>query len=111
MELKMQRRGFLLGLGTTLAAPAVVRASSLMKLWVPPAPELVPIWGHTGLLYHKQTVVGVWTQQAGRIRFKYDATKASGELNTGSGDVSVATALNVFPASRVTTYPDYRVRA
>lgn len=39
----MQRRGFLLGLGTALAAPAVVRASSLMKLWVPLAPELLYI--------------------------------------------------------------------
>jgi hypothetical protein len=35
------RRGFLLGLTTALAAPAVVRAESLMKLWVPPAPKLI----------------------------------------------------------------------
>lgn len=34
------RRTFLLGLGTALAAPAVVRASSLMKIWVPPKPKL-----------------------------------------------------------------------
>lgn len=35
------RRAFLLGLGAALAAPAVVRADSLMKLWVPPAPKLI----------------------------------------------------------------------
>lgn len=36
------RRSFLLGLGAALAAPAVVRADSLMKLWVPPLPI---VWG------------------------------------------------------------------
>lgn len=35
------RRGFLLGLTTAFAAPAIVRAESLMKLWVPPAPKLI----------------------------------------------------------------------
>lgn len=38
----MKRRSFLLGGGAALlAAPAVVQASSLMKLWVPPESELV----------------------------------------------------------------------
>ena len=37
----LSRRTFLLGAATALAAPAVVRAESLMKLWVPPAPKLV----------------------------------------------------------------------
>lgn len=32
------RRAFLFGAAATLAAPAVVRAESLMKLWVPPTP-------------------------------------------------------------------------
>lgn len=33
----MKRRSFLLGLGASaLAAPAVVRAENLMKIWVPP---------------------------------------------------------------------------
>ena len=31
----LSRRTFLLGAATALAAPAVVRAESLMKLWVP----------------------------------------------------------------------------
>lgn len=35
----MSRRGFLGGL---LAAPAIVRAESLMKIWVPPKEVLVP---------------------------------------------------------------------
>ena len=34
------RRSFLLGLGATLAAPAIVRAESLMKLYVP-KPEVL----------------------------------------------------------------------
>lgn len=36
------RRSFLLGLTAAFAAPAVVRADSLMKLWVPPLPI---VWG------------------------------------------------------------------
>lgn len=32
----LHRRAFLTGIATALAAPAVVRAENLMKLWVPP---------------------------------------------------------------------------
>lgn len=32
----MNRRGFLTGLVGVVAAPAIVRSESLMKLWVPP---------------------------------------------------------------------------
>ena len=32
----MKRRSFILGLAGALAAPAIVRTESLMKLWVPP---------------------------------------------------------------------------
>lgn len=35
------RRAFLFGAATALAAPAVVRAEALMKLWVPPVKPLV----------------------------------------------------------------------
>lgn len=35
------RRAFILGLTSALAAPAIVRAESLMKLWVPPKIALV----------------------------------------------------------------------
>ncbi len=35
------RRTFLLGAATALAAPAVVRAEGLMKLWVPPVPRIM----------------------------------------------------------------------
>lgn len=43
------RRGFLVRAGLTLAAaPMIVRASSLMKLWLPPQPEIViPLPGNT----------------------------------------------------------------
>lgn len=37
----MNRRSLLLGIGAALAAPAIVRADSLMKLWVPPKRELL----------------------------------------------------------------------
>lgn len=37
------RRSFLIGIGAALAAPAIVRAESLMKLWVPPAPAVVAV--------------------------------------------------------------------
>ena len=36
------RRAFLFGAAAALAAPAIVPASSLMKLWVPPVPALLP---------------------------------------------------------------------
>jgi len=35
----MKRRLFLFGATAALAAPAIVRPESLMKLWVPPAPD------------------------------------------------------------------------
>ncbi len=42
------RRSFLIGIGSALAAPAIVRADSLMKLWVP-KPNITPAgfvpWG------------------------------------------------------------------
>ena len=37
----LSRRGFLIGSAALLAAPAIVRASSLMPLWIPKQPELV----------------------------------------------------------------------
>jgi hypothetical protein len=43
----LQRRGFLTGLVSALAAPAIVRASSLMPvrtmIWAPPVPPLIGI--------------------------------------------------------------------
>lgn len=102
------RRTFLLGLGTALAAPAVVRASSLMKIWVPPAPQLITAIDNAeykGVLYHGVLPVGWYTQKAGRIRYDYDATKACGYTNTGSGDVSVGMALKLFPMLHVAPYP------
>lgn len=42
----LTRRSLLLGLGATLAMPAVVRAESLMKLWVPPK-KIIAAYGGT----------------------------------------------------------------
>ncbi len=72
------RRAFLLGLGTALAAPAVVRADSLMKLWVPPAPKLIASMEdvQNGLLDDYEE--GYWTPtvnwsdtRVGRIKFEH----------------------------------------
>ncbi len=38
----MNRRGFLGGLVGVVAAPAIVRAESLMKIWVPPQGIVLP---------------------------------------------------------------------
>lgn len=38
----ISRRGLLFGAGALLAAPAIVRAESLMKIWVPPKRGLWP---------------------------------------------------------------------
>lgn len=46
----LNRRGFL---GALLAAPAIVKAENIMRIWVPPAPKVVPrvfpdglvVWG------------------------------------------------------------------
>lgn len=109
----MQRRGFLLGLGTALAAPAVVRAESLMKLWVPPAPKVLradePDW--EGQLYVGFLPVGRFVQRNGWVDYKYDATDVLGEPNSGQGHITVKMALGAFPAYGVTPYPDYGVRA
>ncbi len=43
------RRAFLLGLGTALAAPAIVRTDSLMKLWVPPKTSWGTLLNQNGL--------------------------------------------------------------
>ena len=37
----MDRRKFLQGAAALFAAPAIVKADSLMKIWVPPKPEFV----------------------------------------------------------------------
>lgn len=62
----MNRRSLLLGIGAALAAPAIVRADSLMKLWVPPKRKLV-----TGAVY--------WTE--GRQFFVYNGGEASVHLS------------------------------
>lgn len=39
----MNRRKFLSSAGLILGAPAVVRAESLMKIWVPPGPDWIGV--------------------------------------------------------------------
>lgn len=65
----MNRRSLLLGIGSALAAPSIVRAESLMKLWVPsrrfaalahgsPSIYMTDAWSRINLAvpYHGQTL-------------------------------------------------------
>lgn len=101
------RRAFLFGAGAALAAPALVPASSLMKLWVPPKPALVtvtvdlakPLFDATGL------VVGWWLQHDGGIDFRWDDPKPTGYYHHGTNH-SFSTAYNVMKMLDVTPYKD-----
>lgn len=60
----VNRRAFLFGATAALAAPAVVQAEALMKLWVPPKPVFVvpptdSLFGAAGLLNAHEE--GYWT--------------------------------------------------
>lgn len=39
----LNRRGFL---GALLAAPAIVKAENIMRIWVPPVPKVVSYWDY-----------------------------------------------------------------
>lgn len=102
------RRSFLLGLTTALAAPAVVRAESLMKIWVPPAPKLVvpdkALVDHAGHLFDTSTgrVVGWWTQKAGRMTFNYvnpdQVAPENGVWNQSGSGLSFSKMIDVLDA-------------
>lgn len=62
------RRSMLLGLGAALAAPAIVKADNLMKLWVPPTKPFAPsiTWWDVGdqdstaFVFRTTIPKGVW---------------------------------------------------
>lgn len=106
----LSRRTFLLGAATALAAPAVVRAESLMKLWVPPTPKLVTsldVGGpdYTGHLYTKEgTIVGWWKQKNGRMDFRWDDPAPTGYWQSGQSH-DYQTVSKVFDMLDVRPYP------
>jgi hypothetical protein len=61
----MNRRSLLLGLGAIIAAPAVVRAESLMKLWVPPKPSFA-LWEYTTVLEKFEAGTIYWLAEDAR---------------------------------------------
>lgn len=57
----MQRRGFITGLASLIAAPAIVKPESLMKLWLPPVADF-----DTSTMLYKSTerfVMGYYDQR------------------------------------------------
>lgn len=92
------RRAFLFGAGALLAAPAIVRASSLMKLWVPPAPKLI---GHTWLYDNTGKIVGYWQDTPSGMK-KFNIVKS--DYDRTSGIVSNATMFKVAISQDVTPY-------
>ncbi len=99
----MKRRSFLLGLGTALAAPAIVRADSLMKLWVPPAPKLVraPPLGR-GYLFDATGIPVGWYQERNNSMIEFIVNK--GPNDQTHGVVSNPTMLRVMLTNGVTPY-------
>ena len=105
----MNRRSLLLGLGTVLAAPAIVRADSLMKLWVPPKPKLIvpdlvdeaDLSGH--LWTHDGKRVGWWVQRNRKVEFRWDDDKPTGHYTHGKHH-SIDTFMRVTRVLEVKTF-------
>lgn len=70
----MNRRSLLIGLGAALAAPAIVRAGNLMKLWVPPAPKIIATLDdfEEGIMWHYTQPVGRYTRVGNMVSFAYE---------------------------------------
>lgn len=97
----MNRRSLLLGLGAAFAAPAIVKAESLMNLWVPAKPRVITLAdAHAQWLYDDTgTIVGTCKQIGQMIDF-HIAHKDS----VTSGNVSPATMFKVCLVENVTPY-------
>ncbi len=96
------RRAFLFGAASAaLAAPAIVRASSLMKLWVPPAPPAPKLLAHTWLYDNTGRIVGLYEDQPDGMT-KFSIWKS--EYDRTNGTVSNATMFKVILSQDVTPY-------
>src|SRR5690349_20278622 len=96
------RRSFLAGLVGALAAPAVVRAESLMRVAAPQL--LVPdaLAAASGQLWYWQQVVGSWIETRGLYRFEYEIPSIPERT---SGEVRFDTMKKIGLYSGVTPYP------
>jgi hypothetical protein len=66
MSLVIPRRGFIAGLVGLVAAPAVVRASSLMPVKMPPVYKLSRTFTHNGQVM-EETIHSFWHEDARRL--------------------------------------------
>jgi hypothetical protein len=104
----MNRRSLLLGIGAALSAPAIVKAESLMKLWVPPKAKLIDlnsIAASTGKLYDKHgKIVGWWSQKLDKtVDFRWDDPNPTGHWTKGTGH-SLDQALMAFAVMEARPY-------
>ncbi len=79
----MNRRGFLTSCLALSAAPAIVRAESLMKLWVPPQGLMVEPNTLNSFMHSQEFTSSTWTKVNGiRIRsvFVFNSALTSEEL-------------------------------
>lgn len=108
------RRSLLVGFGAALAAPAIVRAESLMKLYVPPKPKFVTVMDLSGpgadkavmaLYTYAGEPVGTWTyHDDGKISIQIDPKRhihpimSTRRLDQPTAFVTMATfAVTMFP--------------
>lgn len=89
------RRGFLLGMGAALAAPSIVKAEGLMKLWVPTKPQLIQAFDLAvnvsdqtiGNLIQYGQVIGryvvTWDIQAKKQGVRWEVYDPQGDLIPG----------------------------
>ncbi len=72
------RRGFLLGMLALGAAPAIVRAESLMRIWVPPQEVYIPKYPPGGFNHNRMYVDH--GREAGDMTCIVTATEMNGRI-------------------------------
>lgn len=108
----MNRRGFLTSILALGAAPAIVRAESLMKLWVPPQ----EIWVPNGIRsiadgnFHLVEVVHQWLGVS-KTRFFVDSEEVAGikevSFNEANGEFQIGANLGKVEG-RILNVPRYQ---
>jgi hypothetical protein len=107
----LTRRAVIAGLTAALAAPAIVKAENLMRLYVPPKPKLLV---SSGRLWTKGgKVAGTWAQNAdGTIDFRYrnpdlppNGLPMNGIHHMSGQNNSFERAMRMLSICEVTPYP------